>query len=124
MVSALTLTPRARLQAALTGGQPDVVPAVPCYPLLFLADFFRASYREQYRRLLRTRSRRRVDHAEDTYFRAQALYQSYGIFKVRPDGLEVPLGTTRAWAEQTDIVQEAGRLYFEDRQSGAHSPLS
>jgi hypothetical protein len=121
--SYLTLNPRQRLQAALRGGQPDVVPAAPCYPLLFLGDFFRANYREQYRRLLRTRSRCRIDHLQDTYFRVEALYQSYSIFKVRPDWMEVPAGTTRAWAERTDIVRDASRLYFEDRQSGARSPL-
>jgi hypothetical protein len=124
MLPNLTLTSRQRLQAALTGGQPDVVPAAPCYLLLFLADFFRANYSEQYRRWLHTRSRCRVDHAQDTHFRAEALYQSYGIFKFRPDWMEAPAGTTRAWAERTDIVQDAGRLYFEDRLVGTRSPLS
>jgi hypothetical protein len=118
------LTARQRLQAALTGRQPDVVPAAPCYPLLFLGDFFRANYGEQYRRLLRARTRCRIDHLQDTYFRAQALYQAYGIFKVRADWMEVPLGTSLAWAEQTDVVQDAGNLYFEDRQTGARSPVS
>ena len=71
-----TLTSRQRMQAALTGGQPDVVPALPCYPLLFLGDFFQANYREQYCRLLRNRLRCRVDHAQDTFFRAEALRQA------------------------------------------------
>ncbi len=124
MVSELTLTPRERLHAALAGRQPDVVPAAPCYPLLFLADFFRANYVEQYRQLLRRQRRRRVDHAQDTFFRAQALYQSYSIFKTRPDWMETPLGTTRGWAERTDVVLEAGQVYFEDRLSGARCPLT
>ena len=37
-----------------------------------------------------------VDHEEDTLFRAKAIFQSYGIFKERPDWIEVYRGASRA----------------------------
>jgi hypothetical protein len=108
---------------ALSGQRTDVVPAAPAYLSLFLADFERAYYIEQYRRRLRGRSRYPVDHEEDTHLRAQALYQSYGIFKARPDWIEVRQGTSRAWAERTDIVRQDGLLYYEDKRSGQRVPM-
>ena len=117
------LTPKERLFGALTGRPGDVLPAAPCYLSLFLADFERAYYMELYRRHLRGRARCRVDHAQDTHFRAQALYQAYGIFKSPPDWLEVRPGISRAWAERTDISQRAGVLFYEDRRSGKQVPM-
>ena len=108
---------------ALTGQKPDVLPAVPAYLCLFLEEFERAAYIEQYRRLLRGRSLCPVDHEADTLFRAQALYQSYGIFKVPPDWLELHRGATRAWAARTQIVSERGVLYYQDRSSGARQAM-
>ena len=118
------LTPRQRLAEALTGGRPDVLPAAPCYLMLFLEEFQRANYIESYRRHLRGKTRCRVDHAQDTHFRAEALYQSYGVFKARPDWIEVPEGASRAWAERTDIVVQDGVLYYQDRGSGQRQPMS
>jgi len=109
---------------ALTGGQPDVLPAAPCYLVLFLEEFQRANYIEQYRRHLRGKTRCRVDHAQDTHFRAEAIYQSYSVFKARPDWIEVPEGSSRAWAERTDIVVQDGVLYYEDRLSGKRLPMN
>ena len=114
----LRLTPRQRLETALTGGRPDVFPAAPCYLILFLDDFQRADYIDHYRRLLRGRSRCRIDHAQDTRFRADAIRRSYGIFKARPDWMEIPQGISHAWAERTDIVLADRVLYYEDRASG------
>jgi uroporphyrinogen-III decarboxylase len=90
---------------------------------LFLADFERAFYVEQYRLLMRGRSRYAIDHQEDARFRARALYQSYGIFKVRPDWLEIGLGPSRAWAERTEIVARDEILYYEDKESGLRLPM-
>lgn len=101
----------------------DVLPAVPAYLSLFLEDFERNYYVEQYRRRLRGRSRYAIEHEEDTRFRAEALYQSYGIFKVKPDWIEVHRGASRAWAERTQIVAEGKVLYYEDRSSGVRLPM-
>jgi hypothetical protein len=108
---------------ALTGQTPDVVPAVPAYLSLFLADFERAYYIEEYRRRLRGRTVHAVEHDEDTLFRAQALYQAYGIFKQWPDWLDVSCGASRAWAERTRIVAEGGVLFYQDRLSGVRRPM-
>jgi hypothetical protein len=118
-----SLTPKERLFRALNGERPDVVPAAPCYLSLFLADFERAYYIEQYRRFMKGRSRCRVDHAQDTQFRAQAVYQSYGIFRTPPDWIEVDLGASKAWAERTEIVWRDGVLCYEDKASGAYLPM-
>ncbi len=104
---------------ALRGEKVDVLPAAPAYLSLFLADFERAYYIELYRRRMRGRTVYPVDHEEDTRFRAEALYQSYGIFKVRPDWMEIDRGSSRAWAERTEIVcREDGTLCYRDRLSG------
>ena len=47
---------RQRMVSALQGEKPDVLPAAPAYPSLFLADFERAYYVDQYRRRLRVRT--------------------------------------------------------------------
>jgi len=118
-----TLTPKERMVRALTGQRPDRLPAAPAYLSLFLADFERAFYVEQYRNRLRGRSRYSVDHDEDTIFRAEAIYQSYGIFKVRPDWIEAHCGPGRDWAEETDVVEEDGDLFFEDWSTGQRTPM-
>jgi len=117
------LSPRERVTRALLGQRPDVVPAAPGYLSLFLADFERAYYIEQYRRRMAGRSRYPIDHAEDTLFRAQALYQAYGIFKERPDWMELHTGAGRAWAARTEIAQEGGVLYYQDRATGRRVPM-
>ncbi len=118
------LLPKERMYRALQGEQPDVFPAAPAYLSLFLADFEGAYYAEQYRRQLRGRPRYPINHKEDTLFRAQAIYQSYGIFKVRPDWIEIHAGPSRAWAEQTDITQQDGILFYENRESGKRTPIA
>jgi hypothetical protein len=116
----ISMTPKERMFQALTGGRPDVVPAAPAYPSLFVADFERAFYVEQYRTRLHEcgADRYPMDHQEDTLFRARAIYQSYGIFKARPDWMEVDHGLSRALAGRTDVLEVGGKLYFEDRDSG------
>jgi uroporphyrinogen-III decarboxylase len=116
-------TPKERMLRALSGGRADVTPAAPAYLSLYLADFERNYYIEQYRRRLRGRSRYAIDHEEDTLFRAQALYQAYGIFKTRPDWIEIDQGASRAWAERTEIVAEGQILYYKDRASGKRVPM-
>jgi hypothetical protein len=108
---------------ALRGEQTDGTPAAPAYLMLFLADFQRAYYIEQYRLRTRGQSRYAVDHEEDTRFRAQALYQACGIFKVQPDWMEVRRGASRAWAARTDIVTQDGVLHYEDRETGQRLPM-
>jgi uroporphyrinogen-III decarboxylase len=117
------MTPKKRLLRALTGQKPDCLPAAPAYLSLFLADLERANYVDQYRRRLRGRRRCRVDHDQDVQFRVQAIYQSYGIFKVRPDWIEVHGGPDRDWAEGTEVVEENGPLFFEDQDSGERTPM-
>ena len=117
------MTPKERMFRALTGQRPDRLPAAPAYLSLFLADFEHAFYVEQYRQRLRGRSRYSVDHDEDTLFRVEAIYQSYGIFKERPDWIEVHGGPGRDWAEQTDVVEEDGVLFFEDWSTGRRRPV-
>jgi hypothetical protein len=117
------LTPKERMFRALRGEQPDVIPAAPAYLGLFLADFERAYYVEQYRLRMRGSPRYSVDHQEDTLFRARALYQSYGVFKARPDWMGVYQGASRAWAERTDIVAQDGVLHYEDKSTGVRLPM-
>ena len=112
------LTAKERMIRALSGEKSPGFPAAPCYLGLFLADFERAYYVEQYRRRLRGRTRYDLNHEEDTFFRAQALYQSYGVFKVRPDWIEVHQGASRAWTERTEIVVQDRLLYYQDRETG------
>lgn len=109
---------------ALQGEKPDVLPATPAYLSLFLADFERAYYIEQYRRRLEGLTEYPIDHDEDTQFRAQALYQSYGILKEKPDWIEVHQGASRAWAERTQIVAQKGVLHYHDRVSGLCVPMN
>ena len=111
-------TSKERVSQVLRGETPDQVPAAPAYLCLFLADFERAYYIEQYRLRMRGLSRYPVDHQEDTRFRAGAIYQAYGIFKERPDWMEIGQGASRSWAERTDIVKEDGVLYYEDKETG------
>jgi hypothetical protein len=119
------LTAKERMLRALRGEQPDVLPAAPAYPSLFLEDFERAYYVEQYRRRLAGAACYALDHDEDTLFRAQAIYQSYGIFKIRPDWIEVHQGASRAWAERTEIVRDdRGSLCYRDRESGVTLPMA
>jgi hypothetical protein len=114
------MTPKDRLIRALTGQKPDVLPATPAYLCLFLADFERSFYIEQYRLRLREcgTGRYPIDHAEDTLFRARAIAQSYGIFKVRPDWIEADRGLSRARAARMDILERDGQLFYQDRLSG------
>ncbi len=123
MAMRTALTPRERMSRALSGQRTDVAPAAPAYLSLFLADFQRAYYIEQYRRRMQGRSRYRIDHQEDAHLRAQALYQSYGIFKAWPDWIEVQRGPSRAWAERTELVLQDGLLYYRDKTSGQQSPM-
>ena len=116
-------TSKERIVQILRGETPDRVPAAPAYLILFLADFVRAYYIEQYRRRMRGLSRHPVDHREDTQFRAQAIYQAYGIFKERPDWMEIGQGASRPWAERTDIVAENGVLYYEDKETRVRRPM-
>lgn len=117
------MTPKERMIRALTGQKPDCLPAAQAYLCLFLADFERAYYVELYRRHLRGRRRCPIDHDQDVLFRAQAIYESYGIFKARPDWIEIYGGQGRDWAEQTEAVEEDGVLYFEDRVTGERTPM-
>ena len=117
------LIPKVRMLKALRGEKPAVTPAAPGYLSLFLADFERAYYVEQYRRRLRGQECYAVDHEEDTRFRAQALYQSYGIFKAKPDWIEVDRGASRAWAQRTEIVRRGSVLFYRDRESGTLVPM-
>jgi uroporphyrinogen-III decarboxylase len=117
---ALSMTAKERMIKALHGEKPDVLPAVPAYLGLFLADFEQAFYMEQYRSRLREcgTDRYHMNHEEDTFFRARAIFQSYGIFKVKPDWIEVYQGISRAWTERLEIVRVGEQLYFEDLRSG------
>lgn len=117
------LSPKERITKVLLGDRPDVSPAAPCYLSLYLADLTRAHYIEQYQEIMKGRSRSPVDHAQDTCFRAQALYQSYDIFKSPPDWIEVYQGASKSWAERTEIVQKDNILFYEDKASGFQVPM-
>jgi hypothetical protein len=112
------MTPKDRMLKALAGETCDELPAAPAYVSLFLEDFERAYYIELYRRRMRGLASYPVDHTEDTRFRAEAMYQAYGIFKTRPDYMELRQGATRAWAERTEIVLEEDIPYYRDRETG------
>ena len=116
-------TSKERVFQVLRGEMPDQIPAAPAYLSLFLADFERNYYIEQYRQRMRGLSRYPVNHQEDTCFRAQAIYQAYGIFKERPDWMEINRGASRSWAERTEIVDEDGVLYYEDLRTGTRQPM-
>ncbi len=116
-------TSKERVFQALNGETPDQIPAAPAYLILFLADFERNYYIEQYRQRMRGLRRYPVNHEEDTHFRAQAIYQAYGIFKERPDWMEIRPGASRSWAERTEIVNDDGVLYYEDQRTGTRQPI-
>jgi hypothetical protein len=117
------MTPKDRMLKALAGKACDELAAAPIYLSLFLEDFERAYYIETYRHRMRGLAVYAVDHVEDTRFRAEALYQSYGIFKTRPDYMDLRQGPTRAWAERTEIVLKQGILYYRDRETGAKTAM-
>jgi hypothetical protein len=117
------MLPKERMIKALLGEKTDVIPAAPCYLSLFLADVERAYYIEQYRNCMEGRERYAVDHAQDTYFRLQALIQSYDIFKTPPDWIELGAGASKAWAERTEIDLRQGVLYYHDKLSGVRVPM-
>jgi hypothetical protein len=117
------MTAKELLLAALNGQRPPALPATPCYLCLFLADFERAYYAEQYRRRMRGRATYPIDHAEDTRLRAQAIYQAYGIFKARPDWIEVQRGASRAWADRTQLLVADDQLYYQDTATGQRAPV-
>lgn len=117
------MTSKERMFKALLGKKTDVLPAAPCYLSLFLADFVRAYYIEQYSLCMHGRLRCPLDHAQDTLFRAQALYKAYSVFKTPPDWIEVGMGASKAWAERTEIVLSGGILCYEDKLSGACVPM-
>jgi len=108
---------------ALCGEAPDVLPAAPAYLSLFLADFVRNYYAEQLRRRMRGRCSLHIDHDEDTSIRAEAFLHAYGIFKTRPDWIEVDAGPSRAWSARTDIIAVDGMLLYEDRLTGRQTPV-
>lgn len=118
-----TLTSKERMMRALLGQKPDRIPAAPCYLSLFLADRVRAAYIEQYRQRLGGRRRYRVEHAEDTHFRAQALYRAYAVFKCPPDWIEVETGASTAWAERTEIIMQDDTLFYHDMQDDTRAPM-
>jgi hypothetical protein len=115
------LTPKERMIKALRGEQVDVYPVAPAYPSLFLADFEQAFYAEQYRLRLRGRTSYPVQYEEDIQLRKQAFYQSYGVFKARPDWMEVHRGASRAWAGRTEMVLQDGQVCYRDIESGVRA---
>lgn len=112
------MTPKQRMRAALSGGQPDVIPCAPSYLGLYRADIEKHHYVEQYRDRMRGMTRYRPDHNEDVEFRASALYRAYEMFAMQPDWLEVGAGPARAWAERTEIVLDGPRLWYLDAVTG------
>jgi hypothetical protein len=117
------LTPKARMLAALRGETPDVTPAAPCYPSLYLEDRERAHYIDQYRERMQGSKRYKIDHTEDTLFRARAVIRSYSAFKTPPDWIEIGRGAIKAWAERTAIVARDRVLCYEDQISGVCIPM-
>jgi uroporphyrinogen-III decarboxylase len=119
----MQLTSKERMLRALRGELPDVLPAAPAYPSLFLAGREHAYYAEQYRRRLRGRMSYRIDHDEDTRIRADALLHSYRTFQVPPDWMEIHCGPSRAWSARTNVVAADDTLLYEDRLTGRQTPL-
>jgi hypothetical protein len=117
------LTSKERMVKALRGEPIDVYPVAPAYPSLFLADFERAYYAEQYRLRLRGRTSYPVQYEEDIQLRKQAFYQSYGIFKARPDWMELHRGASRAWAARTEMVLRDGQVLYQDMETGVRAAV-
>ncbi len=117
------LTSKERMVKALRGEPIDVYPVAPAYPSLFLADFERAYYAELYRLRLRGRTSYPVQYEEDIQLRKQAFYQSYGIFKARPDWMEVHRGASRAWAARTEMVLRDGQVFYQDIETGVRAAV-
>jgi len=116
-------TSKDRAFQVFKGEVPDHIPAAPAYLSLFLANFERTYYIEQYRRRMRGLRRYQVDHQEDTIFRAQAIYQAYGIFKKSPDWMEIGQGANQRWAERTEIVDIDGILFYQDKLTEENLPM-
>jgi hypothetical protein len=117
------MMPKERMIKSLMGEKTDILPAAPNYLSLFLAEVERAYYIDEYRNCMKGHSHYAVDHDEDTHFRKQALIHSYDIFKTRPDWIEVWQGSSKAWAERTEIVSGDGILYYQDKLSGVCIPM-
>jgi len=100
-----------RMFEALRGGRPDTVPVAPCYLHLYLERFMGRYYLEQYRRRIGKQTQMPIDHEEDTQFRANAIYQAWGIFEETFDWMPKLLnGSSYEWAEN-HYVERVGEDY-------------
>jgi hypothetical protein len=112
-----------RMLQLLDGSQPDVLPAAPLYLGLYLEDFIRNYYAEQYTLLAQPSGSHKVSHAEDTELRAHAFYQAYGVFKSPPDWMSVYPGASYAWAKRMQIVLRDGEPYYHELDTGVQMPM-
>ncbi len=64
-----------------------------------------------------------MQYEEDIQLRKQAFYQSYGIFKARPDWMEVHRGASRAWAARTEMVLRDGQVFYQDVETGVRAAV-
>jgi uroporphyrinogen-III decarboxylase len=121
--SMVKMTPKERMIRVLAGEKPDVLPAAPVYLALYLEDSVRKYYIQGYHRVIGNKACYQIEHQEDTFIRANAIYQSYAIFEEMPDLIEAIEGASREWAARTQIIQVDNRLFYKDRLTGSQCPM-
>jgi uroporphyrinogen-III decarboxylase len=116
---------RERLQKAIAGRPTDVPAVAPQYLSLYLDERCRRLYEAVYVRKLASAAEavHRVDHAEDSRLRAEAILGAYEVFSEQPDWIHTVPGESRAWAQKGEIHLADGRCTYVDRASGEATSL-
>jgi uroporphyrinogen-III decarboxylase len=108
-----------RMSKALSLQKLDRAPAAPAYLGLYLADFIRQAYVQQYEKRVRKSLHYGLNHAQDSLFRAEAIRAAYKqAFKVMPDWVFTTLGPTREWASRMEMRREKDSFLYFDKSSG------
>jgi len=79
------MTSRERMQIALSGGEPDVVPTYLCYSSLYLNRHTTLEYFAEYLRRMGEKNRYPIDAQEDIEIRRKVIKQTLDLFSGRVD---------------------------------------
>ena len=113
-----------RLQKAIAGQPTDVTAVAPAYLSLYLDERSSGSIGRPTSASCADsgRSRRpdaiRIDHAEDSRFRAEAILRRLRDPEEPPDWIHTHPAETRDWAERGEMRFVEGRWLYVDRETG------
>ena len=79
------MTSRERMQIALSGGKPDVVPTYLCYHGMYLNRHTTLEYFAEYLRRMGERDKYPIDAQEDIEIRRKVIKQTLDLFSGRVD---------------------------------------